>query len=515
MNIREKLISKGYTEDKVKLKSVQYDEQHNTCDVCFVYAEWYILDETQKQEIIKICHETLADVSNINVKFRGAYVDKEILFSMFIDFLEKHYKALKEAFSLNDIQFKKDDQSIKITLKTDKITANMIKAGSFLRELKEYIQAECFYNVDIAVDGSLTCDIEAINKTQKQLGSTLSWALEQEKNLNKLCVDKIEYLMGRVIEEQPQFILMAKEHQNEPMTLCGVVSSFNESTYKKKSKYPNIEPVDAIRITFNLTDASGTIRVVMFPNDQDVQKLRLITDGQQLIISGTVNNYNDQLSFRAKSISTCHITQNEIHYCYRGVDDKFNYVVPKPWIEVTQMDLFSMMADNVSDYLKQNTIVMFDLETTGLDPERCMITEIGAVKIKNGKCVETFQTLVNPQTPIPREVVEKTHITDEMVKDAPTIDQVMPDFYKFVDGAILSAYNIAFDYAFLDRIGHKLRFKFDNKQIDCLDVVRQKVASLSNYKLTTVSKALNIELKNAHRALADALAAAKVFIKLM
>ena len=321
--------------------------------------------------------------------------------------------------------------------------------------------------------------------------------------------------MGKPIEEKPDFIMNAKDNDGQNMVLCGVVSQFNESTYKKKSRDPGAEPIEAVRFSFVLTDASGSIRVVMFPNDKDAEKLRLIKDGQELIASGMISNYNEQLSFRARSISTCNLVENEIHYCYRGVNDKYNFVTPKAWVEVTQMDLFSMLEDNVSDYLKNNTIVMFDLETTGLDPERCMITEIGAVKIENGKCTQTFQTLVNPQMPIPKEVMEKTHITDEMVKDAPTIDQVMPDFYKFVDGAILSAYNIGFDYAFLKNIGHKLRFSFNNEQIDCLDVVRRKVASLSNYKLTTVSKALNIELKNAHRALADALAAAKVFIKLM
>ena len=102
-----------------------------------------------------------------------------------------------------------------------------------------------------------------------------------------------------------------------------------------------------------------------------------------------------------------------------------------------------------------------------------------------------------------------------MVKNAPTLDQVLPDFYKFVDGCILSAYNIGFDYSFLKILGHKLRYKFAHDRIDCLDVVSKKVRSLTNYKLGTVSKALNVELKNAHRALADALAAAKVFIKLM
>ncbi|MBQ7602662.1 MAG: 3'-5' exoribonuclease [Clostridia bacterium] len=514
MNLRQTLEKEGYTQDKVKIEDVQYDKQKNTCDLCFVYAEWNILNDEQKAQIVDICHLVMSDVANINVKFKGAYVDKDILYGLFVQFLDKHYKALKGVFDADNVLFSKQDKTITITLKTDKITADMLKTGTFVQELSRFMKDECFYNFDIVIDGSLVCDPSVLNN-RPTTGSTLAWALDQEKQLNKLIVSDVEYLMGKPIEDAPQFILTAKEHDGEDMTLCGVVSFFTESTYKKKSRNPEIEPVDAVRFSFNLTDASGFIRVVMFPNEKDANKLRLIKDGQELIISGTISNYNDQLSFRGRSVSTCKIVSNEIHYCYRSANDKYNVVSPLPWVEVTQMDLFSMIENNVSDYLKNNTIVMFDLETTGLDPDRCTITEIGAVKIKNGKCVETFQTLVNPQMPIPREVVEKTHITDEMVKSAPTIDQVMPDFYKFADGCILSAYNISFDYAFLKNIGHKLRFKFENEQIDCLDVVRRKVASLSNYKLATVSKALNIELKNAHRALADALAAAKVFIKLM
>lgn len=514
MNLREKLTSMGFSEDKVKLESVEYDKQNNACDICFVYAEWNILSDVQKQQIVDICHSVISDVANINVKFKGAYLDDEILYNMLLQFLDKHYKSLKGVFDAGNITFSKKDKTISILLKTDKITADMIKTGSFLKELSQYLKNECFYEFQIDVVGDQTYDINSLKQPQI-LGTSLAWALEQEKHLNKLSVNNIEFLIGKPIDSAPEFILTAKEHDGENMVLCGTVSSFNESVYKKKLRDPNAKPVDAVRFSFILTDASGFIRVVVFPNDKDAEKLRLIKNGQELIIGGVVSNYNEQLSFRARSISTCHLVENEIHYCYRGVNDKYNYVQPKEWVEVTQMDLFSMLEDNVSDYLKNNTIVMFDLETTGLDPDRCMITEIGAVKIHNGKCTQTFQTLVNPQTPIPHEIVEKTHITDEMVKNAPTIDQVMPDFYKFVDGAVLSAYNIAFDYAFLKVLGHKLRFNFANEQIDCLDVVRRKVASLSNYKLTTVSKALNIELKNAHRALADALAAAKVFIKLM
>ena len=512
MNVRQKLEGLGFTKDRVNLESAFYDENKNQLDLVFVYAEWNILNDEEKQKIIDVCNDELKDVS-LNIKFKGAYIDKEILFGLFQRFLERNYKSLVNVFTEKSVDFEKNDKQIKINLICDKITADMITTGSFIGELTSYLSTECFYSFAVNIIESKQNLNESILEKPELSGFSLNWALEQEKSLNKLEVSNIEYLLGRVIESQPVFI--KDINTDGEVVLAGEVSDFFESTYKKKSKDADTETEEGVKISFTLTDASGKIRVILFPNEKDLEKLRTIADGQKVVVVGNLSQYKDNLSLRARGISKCELVSNEIHYCYRGVNDKYNVVKPKPWVEVSQMDLFSLANNNISDYLKNNTIVMFDLETTGLDPETCMITEIGAVKIENGKCTEYFQTLVNPQMPIPQEVVDKTHITDEMVSVAPTIDEVMPDFYKFVDGAILSAYNISFDYSFLKNIGQNLRYKFDNERIDCLDVVRQKVASLPNYKLSTVSKALNIELKNAHRALADALAAAKVFIKLM
>lgn len=513
MNIREKLEELGYTQDKINLEEAIFNESKNEIELIFSYAEWNVLTDQQKEEIINVCKQSFDDTA-VLVRFKGAFVDDEILYQMLKRFLENNYKAMLNVFDVSKVKFVKNDKSITINLLCDKVTADMISTSTFKSELCSFMKDECFYDfvLEVSIEKAVKLD-DALAKP-KESGQSLSWALDQEKLLNKIEVNNIEYLFGKVIEQQPNFIVNLVMDDNQSV-VAGIVSDFMESKYQKKQKDPEFEPVEATKFSFNLTDASGTIRVIVFPSEKDVEKLKLIEDGKTLIVSGGVSDYKGSLSLRARSISTCQFVSNEIHYCYRGVNDKYNVVTPKEWVEVSQMDLFSITSDNVSDYLRDNKIVMFDLETTGLDPETCMITEIGAVKIENGKCTEYFQTLVNPQTPIPQEVTEKTHITDEMVRSAPTIDQVLPDFYKFVDGCVLSAYNIGFDYSFLKKIGHKLRYKFDNVQIDCLDVVRQKVASLSNYKLATVSKALNVELKNAHRALADALAAAKVFIKLM
>ena len=232
-------------------------------------------------------------------------------------------------------------------------------------------------------------------------------------------------------------------------------------------------------------------------------------------VGGTINEFNGNRSLRVSSISKCDILTKELKRVYRKVNDDYYYVKPQPVLETQQMDLFAVGGKTTDYWNTHDSVVVFDLETTGFDSKSCKIIEIGAVKITKGSIIETFQTLINPGSKIPDEITKLTHIDDSMVENAPTVDQVLPDFYKFVNGCVLSAYNIDFDYSFLSFNGQNLRLLFDNEQIDTLRLVRDKVPSLSNYKLGTVVKALNITLNNAHRALADAYATAKVFVKLI
>ena len=105
-------------------------------------------------------------------------------------------------------------------------------------------------------------------------------------------------------------------------------------------------------------------------------------------------------------------------------------------------------------------------------------------------------------------------ITENMVSDAPTIKQVLPDFYKFCYGTTIMAYNIDFDYKFISIQGRKLGYIFDMKQIDAMYLARAFVPGLKNFKLSSVCKKLGVSLENAHRAVHDATATAEVVIKL-
>lgn len=162
----------------------------------------------------------------------------------------------------------------------------------------------------------------------------------------------------------------------------------------------------------------------------------------------------------------------------------------------------------------QRDFVVFDIETTGLSKYKDKITEIGAVRIRNLQISETFSQLVNPMVFIPEKIQELTGITNDMVKDKPAIDTVLFDFLNFSKDAVLVAHNADFDIGFIRNEAKRLGLKSDFTYIDTLNLSRAILDNLKTHKLDKVSKELNISLENHHRALDDATATAKIFLKL-
>lgn len=155
--------------------------------------------------------------------------------------------------------------------------------------------------------------------------------------------------------------------------------------------------------------------------------------------------------------------------------------------------------------------VVFDLETTGFSPRYDEITEIGAVKIENGRIVDRFSTFVNPLRPIPPKVVELTNITDDMVADAPIIDKALSKFEDFIGDSVLVAHNASFDSRFIE---FRRKGKANYPTIDTLLLAQCLDLRIKNYKLGTLAKRFGINLQGAHRAVNDAEATAELFLHL-
>ncbi len=161
--------------------------------------------------------------------------------------------------------------------------------------------------------------------------------------------------------------------------------------------------------------------------------------------------------------------------------------------------------------LNDATYCVLDLETTGISITTEKITEVGIMKVKNGEVIDEFEIFVNPEKPIPQRVVEVTNITDEMVKDAETIEKVFPKILEFVGDSIIVAHNASFDVGFLKHNAKLLGYEFNNTYIDTLPLAKDLFPDLKKYKLGKIADSLGIEVDVAHRALADVDTTVKVF----
>lgn len=162
---------------------------------------------------------------------------------------------------------------------------------------------------------------------------------------------------------------------------------------------------------------------------------------------------------------------------------------------------------------KQENYVCVDLETTGLNPKTDKIIEIGAVRVENGVRTEVFETFVNPACILPPKITELTGITDEELKSAPDIADVLPDFMAFLREDVLLGHSVLFDYSFIKKAAVNNRIKFERMGIDTLKIARRFLPELESRSLDFLCGHYAIPHK-AHRALADAEATCLLYDRL-
>ena len=157
--------------------------------------------------------------------------------------------------------------------------------------------------------------------------------------------------------------------------------------------------------------------------------------------------------------------------------------------------------------------VCIDLETTGLNPKKDRIIEIGAVKVRDGKIAETFQQLINPKQQLEERVELLTGITYKELEGKPAIQDVLPALKEFLGEDVLLGHRVLFDYSFLKRAFTNEKMAFERKGIDTLKLARQFVADCESKKLESLCIYYGIK-HQAHRALGDALATVELYQKL-
>lgn len=179
-------------------------------------------------------------------------------------------------------------------------------------------------------------------------------------------------------------------------------------------------------------------------------------------------------------------------------------------------DSVSVIEGHSADDIADTAFVVFDLETTGLYPNRDTIIEIGAITLENGEFKDEYATFVDPGRPIPPESMKVHHITDEMVVGAPTPAQAIREFLEYCKGKVLVAHNgHGFDMLFLRKAAKDAGLACELSSIDTLTLGQILYPGLSSYKLGTLAKHLQVPPFTHHRAKDDAVALAQVFVHML
>jgi DNA polymerase-3 subunit alpha (Gram-positive type) len=159
------------------------------------------------------------------------------------------------------------------------------------------------------------------------------------------------------------------------------------------------------------------------------------------------------------------------------------------------------------DNLTQATYVIFDIETTGLSVMNNKIIEIAGVKMQDGKEIDRFATFINPHEKIPYNIQQLTNINDDMVRDAPELEEKLPQFVAFVEDCILVAHNARFDMGFIQANLKRMNLpELKNPVLDTLELARFLFPSMKNHRLNTLSDKFKVSLDNHHRAIDDSIA---------
>lgn len=489
----------------LKLLNVTFDMNNSSCVIVFLYPYTINdIDEQSKLEIEKYIQEFLSLHGIVKVKFKRSFLDERLIISEIIEFFKENKKGIYPYISMDNLTSVHDGIDVKVVIKLNQDILSLLDDGDLRNELKEHLSKLFIANFEINI-------IENEEKLPEDIvADDILPILTKSKRYE---VNIIKKLIGGDIVPRPEYIIDIK-NAKESVILSGFMKNKVSKTFIAKTGKRAGE--ERLLYTFNLRDKDAEIECVYFCGKTHQKEIESLEDLTLLLCVGNIKvGLNGKLTYYIKKISLASPkeeivelkTNNETRIHKRVV---FPDLLPRS----TQTNLFEVKA-NYNDFIMNNNIVVFDFETTGLDPENCEITEIGAVKIEHGFITERFASFAKTKEPIPKEVEELTHITNDMLKNAPCIEDVIQDFYEWTRGCIISGYNIVgFDMKFLKKVADRLNLKFDNEVIDAYIVARQSNIRAGNYKLGTVVKALGLTLEDAHRAFNDAYATAQVLMEL-
>ena len=481
-----------------KIKQLSVSRSSRTVDADVICDK--AVPENVKNEIAATVSKTLPSGFTLgSVTVSKIMADAELIADSVLEFLSAEYKSAAYSLQKSDVTAENDGEVCRYVLAVhddaydyfinngviDALNAYLSEAycGKFVGEVKTTGRAEV--NLDILKVKTDADDFAAIK-------------------VRSFDVSEPAKLWGDDI--QPRAVYMADaEIVSGDVTFAGVVTSLTQKESKKGKTFYVCE----------FGDTTAKIQGKIFLTKEKEKKIGKINVGTNILTRGDLASFNGSPSYIIRDLSFCDFPKDfkPVEREGKPVPAEYSTVFPSDIEDLSQGDLFAV-EKSVEPCLIGRKFVVVDIETTGLSyigGDR--ITEIGAVRIVDGKIVDKFKTFVNPEQKISAEITDLTGIDDDMVADAPLFKTIIPDFYKYCDGYTFVAHNIEFDYKFIKYLASKEGYIFKNKGIDTYALSKSALPRLKNHKLNTVCERFGIEFRH-HRAYDDAHATAKMLIKL-
>lgn len=499
--------------DYIKLTCINVNLKARSIEMCFIYP-------SEKNEQVLACEaeikKTIAKIFNLEaeliINLKPVVFDFEYCKQILREFFRK-FPSIAPYVNEGEMSYKclNENETVNLIIPVGEEVLEYCGERNVGAEISDFL--ESYFTEKICVTFISSTDFRAENENVALEYDVPQYKLSMEGG-RKIIPCAIKELIGKPIDEPAMYIEdCVTLSADETVVLCGTVNDFKRLQKADGSK---------TFYKFTLGDFTGNISCLIFTNKTVTpEKAETVTDGAEIVIKGQLkeNTFRGEksLSVFVRSISFCELpkdfVKNEI---YRTTPVAYKTVFPEPYVTETQVGLFEeKQVDEVPESVKGKTYVVYDFETTGLDTRICKIIEIGAVKIIDGKFTETFSTLVNPGEKLEQRIVDTTNITDEMLLGKPTIEDVLPDFNLFCDGAVLVGQNSnEFDYKILLRVAAEQKFCFSSQHEDTMVMAKKLLRRVHNYKLATLAKYFGVVNENAHRALDDAVTTAKVFLNL-
>lgn len=477
-----------------RLNSIEIDREAQKITYNFI-CDRMVSEEVRDRLLKSVSQMTLPAFTEVAVVVKKIVSNDELINNAIYRYLKDNFTSISIFLKPTDVISTCVGNTVKYVLRLTKDGVEYVNVNGTIRKLNEYLSKNF-------------CADFAGSTEEKEMEETVSLISEEvyATELKKIEHRSIKVEDVVVIDDDTigDIATYIEDATSGEITLCGAITDIAERETK------NGKPFFIIKID----DTTGKIGGVYFSKKGTLSRIKDLKVGDAIIARGSIGDYKGMQSLTYDKINRCTFPKDFVKKeRYKNkAPAHYKLVFPEPASTIKMNSVFDDL--EIPSELLNNTYVVFDIETTGLDLMNNGITEIGAVKIVKGKIVEQFQTLIKPDYAISEDNMAITGITPEMVKDSPKIGSVIPDFMKFIEGSIIVAHNAEFDCKFIKRFAGAEEYEVNNKVLDTMEMTRKYLPFLKRADLATLAEHFGIIFHH-HRALSDAYATAEAFIELM